>query len=60
MLNFMVSVATLVVVGAAATAALIQLRHLRTSNQLTAFLGILNQWNLPVVQAALRIEANSR
>jgi hypothetical protein len=54
MLNVMVSVATLLVVGAAATAALIQLRHLRTSNQLTAFLGILNQWNLPVVQAALR------
>jgi hypothetical protein len=54
MLNVMVSVATLVVVAAAATAALIQLRHLRTSNQLTALLGIMNQWNLPAVQAALR------
>jgi hypothetical protein len=54
MLNVMVSVATLVVVAAAAMAALIQLRHLRTSNQLAALLGILNQWNLPAVQAALR------
>jgi len=54
MLNVMVSSATLVVVAAAATAALIQLRHLRTSNQLTALLGILNQWNLPAVQSALR------
>jgi len=41
--NVMVSAATLVVVAAAATAALIQLRHLRTSNQLTALLGIMNQ-----------------
>ena len=52
--NVMVSAATLVVVAAAATAALIQLRHLRTSNQLTALLGIMNQWNLPAIQAALR------
>lgn len=54
LLNVMVSVATLVVVAAAATAALIQLRHLRASNQLAALLGIMNQWNLPPVQAALR------
>ncbi|MGA8534947.1 MAG: hypothetical protein WB615_12640 [Candidatus Tumulicola sp.] len=54
MLNVLVSVATLVVVAAAAAAALIQLRHLRTSNQLAALLEIMNQWNLPAVQDALR------
>lgn len=54
LLNAIVSAATLVVVAAGATAALIQLRHLQTSNQLTALLGIMNQWNLPAVQAALR------
>lgn len=48
------SVATLVVVGAASVAAIIQLRHLRTSNQLNALLEIMNQWNLPAVQIALR------
>lgn len=48
-----VSIATLLVVGAAAVAAIIQLRHLRTSNQLSALLEIMTQWNLPAVQAAL-------
>lgn len=48
-----VSVATLIVIGAASVAALVQLRHLRTSNHLSAMLEILNQWNLPAVQAAL-------
>ena len=47
------SAATLIVVGAASVAAIIQLQHLRTSNQLNALLAILNQWNLPVVQEAL-------
>jgi hypothetical protein len=47
------SVATLVVVGAASVAAIIQLHHLRTSNQLNALLEIMNQWNLPAVQPAL-------
>ena len=47
------SAVTLVVVGAASVAAIIQLRHLRTSNQLNALLEIMNQWNLPTVQAAL-------
>ena len=46
--------ATLIVVGAAAAAAIVQLRHLRTSNQLSALLEIMNQWNLPAVQAAFR------
>ena len=53
-LNAVVSVATLVVVTTAAVAALVQLRHLRTSNQLAALLEIMNQWNLPTVQLALR------
>lgn len=47
------SAATLVVVGAASVAAIVQLRHLRISNQLNALLEIMNQWNLPPVQAAL-------
>jgi len=48
-----VSIATLIVVGAASIAAIVQLRDLRTSNQLNALLAILNQWNLPTVQEAL-------
>lgn len=51
--SIILSVATLVVVGAASVAAIIQLRHLRTSNQLNALLEIMNQWNLPTVQSAL-------
>jgi hypothetical protein len=53
MLGILVSVATLLVVAAAAVAAIVQLKHLRTSNQLAALLEIMNQWNLPAVQAAL-------
>jgi hypothetical protein len=52
-LGMALSVATLIVVGAASVAAIIQLRHLRTSNQLNALLEIMNQWNLAAVQAAL-------
>lgn len=51
--NVVVSFATLVVVAAASVAAIVQLRHLRTSNQLSGQLEILNQWNIPTVQAAL-------
>jgi len=47
------SLATLIVVGTASVAAIAQLRHLRTSNQLNAVLEIMNQWNNPDVQAAL-------
>ncbi|MGB8519366.1 MAG: hypothetical protein WCD38_04320 [Candidatus Tumulicola sp.] len=47
------SVATLIVVGAASVAAIVQLRHLRASNQLNALLEIMNQWNVPMVQEAL-------
>ena len=53
-LNALLPVATLAVIATAAVAALIQLRHLRTSNHLAALLEIMNQWNLPPVQAALR------
>lgn len=48
-----VSVATLIVVTVASVAAIVQLRHLRTSNQLNALLEIMNQWNVPMVQEAL-------
>lgn len=48
-----VSIATLLVVAAAAVAAIVQLRHLRTSNQLAGLLELMNQWSLPSVQAAL-------
>jgi hypothetical protein len=41
------SVATLVVLTAAATAALIQLRHMRAANQLQAFIDIYNRANAP-------------
>lgn len=41
------SVATLVVLTAAAIAALIQLRHMRTANQLQAFIDIYNRANAP-------------
>ena len=51
--NIVVSLATLIVVAAASVAAIVQLRHLRASNQLNALLEIMNQWNLPAVQTAL-------
>lgn len=51
--NIALSLATLIVVGVASAAAIVQLRHLRTSNQLSALLEIMNQWNLPAVQSAL-------
>lgn len=50
--NLVVSAATLIVVAAAAYAAIVQLRHLRQSNQIDALLEILNQWNQPALQAA--------
>jgi hypothetical protein len=46
------SVLTLVVIAATAVAAIVQLRHLRASNQLSALLGILDQWNQPAFQSA--------
>jgi hypothetical protein len=49
------SAATLVVIGATAIAAIVQLRHLRASNQLSALLEILNQWNQPHLRAAYHV-----
>ena len=51
-LNLVLSAATLIVVAAAAIAAIVQLRHLRQSNQISALLEILNQWNQPALQQA--------
>jgi len=51
-LNLVLSGATLIVVAAAAIAAIVQLRHLRQSYQISALLEILNQWNQPALQAA--------
>ena len=46
------SVLTLVVIAATAVAAIVQLRHLRASNQLSALLEILDQWNQAAFQSA--------
>ncbi len=51
-MNLVLSTVTLVVVAAAAVAAIVQLRHLRASNQLNALLAILDQWSQPTVRAA--------
>ncbi len=50
--GLVLSAATLLVVAAAALAAIVQLRHLRASNQLSALLEIMNQWNQPLLQSA--------
>src|ERR1700680_1002918 len=42
--------ATFVVIAATALAALIQVRHLRTSNQLNAFLTLMQMWQAPDLQ----------
>ncbi|HZY99216.1 MAG TPA: hypothetical protein VFE36_06560, partial [Candidatus Baltobacteraceae bacterium] len=52
-INVALSAATLIVVSVASVAAIVQLRHLRTSNHLNGVLEIMNQWNQPSVQAAL-------
>jgi hypothetical protein len=46
------SAATLAVIAATAVAAIVQLRHLRASNQLSALLEILDQWNQPALRSA--------
>ena len=46
------SALTLVVIAATAVAAIVQLRHLRASNQLSALLEILDQWNQPSLRTA--------
>jgi hypothetical protein len=47
LLSTILSAATLVVIGATAIAALVQLRHLRASNQLHALLTLMKMWNDP-------------
>jgi len=51
-IGIMLSAATLLVIGATAVAAVVQLRHLRASNQLSALLEILDQWNTPALREA--------
>lgn len=51
-IGVMLSAATLIVIAATAVAAVIQLRHLRASNQLSALLEILDQWNAPALREA--------
>jgi len=52
-ISTVVSFVTLIVVATASVAAIVQLHHLRTSNQLNGMLEIMNQWNIPAVQQAL-------
>ena len=51
-ISIVLSTLTLVVIAATAAAAIIQLRHMRASNQLSGLLEILEQWNQPNLQAA--------
>jgi hypothetical protein len=50
--GLILSGATLVVIAATAIAAIVQLRHLRASNQVNAFFAIMSQWNSEALQAA--------
>lgn len=51
--NILISIATLVVLLAAAVAALIQLRHIRASNDLNTFSEAFELWYSPAVQQGL-------
>lgn len=48
------TLATVVVIGASAVAALIQLRHMRASNELEALLALQHDFRAPEMQAALQ------
>jgi len=52
--NVIFSAATLVVIAVTAIAATVQLRHLRASNQLTALVTLLEDWQKPEMQAWVR------
>ncbi len=54
LVNLLVAAGTFVVIGASATAALIQLRHLRASNELDALLDLERQFHDPELQRAFR------
>ena len=55
LINTLGTVTTVIIVAAAAIAALIQLRHLRASNQLAALLTLMEQWNDPSWQSVYKI-----
>jgi len=52
--NAWAAVGTLVVIGASALAALIQLRHMRAGNQLEALLSLERDFRTPEIQSALK------
>ena len=52
LISAIASVATFVVIAATAIAAIIQLRHLQSSNQLQAMLAINERWDTPEMSAA--------
>lgn len=54
MLTALATLATVVVIGASAVAALIQLRHMRASNELEAVLALQHDFQAPQMQAALQ------
>lgn len=51
-IGIVLSAATLVVIAATAIAAIVQLRHLRSGNQLGAVLTVMQEWSKPEMQAA--------
>ncbi|HKU67098.1 MAG TPA: hypothetical protein VJP85_04905 [Candidatus Baltobacteraceae bacterium] len=53
MLTALATLGTVVVIGASAIAALIQLRHMRASNELEAVLALQHDFQAPAMQAAL-------
>ncbi|HXW75830.1 MAG TPA: hypothetical protein VEJ20_00305 [Candidatus Eremiobacteraceae bacterium] len=53
MLNAVASIATFVVITITAVAALIQLRHMRAGNQLTAMMEYINHWQTKEMQRAI-------
>lgn len=52
--NSVVALVTAVIIGATAVAALVQLRHIRASNELTAFSEAMELWYQPAVQDGFR------
>lgn len=52
--NTVVALVTAVIIGATAVAAVVQLRHIRASNELTAFSEAMELWYQPAVQDGFR------
>jgi hypothetical protein len=57
-LNTLAAFGTFVVIGATAVAAVVQLRHMRATNQLWALITLYHDFNHPVLQEALRFVQN--